>query len=178
MAAPMTGYAEHTRQAGALYGSNAGAQNTANPSLQILLNRLQHVHQRGDQYRAQCPAREHKSTNSLSLKETQDGRILIHCFGGCSTLEVLQVCGLELADIMPERITHNATPEERAKWRQAATHKDWREARDVIQHEARVVWIAGLQLSLGKPLSVPDSRRLKLALHRLEIEERKLNGNA
>jgi hypothetical protein len=168
----MNGHAEHVAQVAELY---SGA---TNPSLQMLINRLQHVHQRGDQYRAQCPVHEGRSTSSLSLRETRDGRILVHCFGGCSTLEILQVCGLEMADIMPERITHNATPEERAKWRQAASHKDWCEARDVIQHEARVVWIAGLQQSRGKPLSTPDSRRLKLALHRIEVEGRKLCGNA
>ena len=101
----MTGHAEHVRQTAKLYSRpnrQVANSNTSNPNLQILLNRLQHVQQRGDQYRAQCPVHEGKSTSSLSLRETQDGRILIYCFGGCDTLEVLQVCGLEFTDIMPD----------------------------------------------------------------------------
>ena len=57
--------------------------------LQSLLNCLEHVSRRGDNYRARCPAHGGKSRSTLSITEKDDGRILLHCFHGCSVEEVL-----------------------------------------------------------------------------------------
>ena len=78
---------------------------------------------------------------------------------------------------MPERITHNATPAEKRKWREAATMRDWQKARSSIQHEARIVWIAGKQIIDGKPLNDVDDARLDEALERIVQSGRALNGN-
>ena len=32
-----------------------------------------------------------------------DGKVLIHCFGGCETIDVLQAVGLNWSDIQPPR---------------------------------------------------------------------------
>ena len=149
---------------------------SADPAL--LLNRLQNVKRTGDQqWRACCPVHESKSRSSLSIRQVEDGRLLIHCHGGCEPLEILKVCGLEIIDLMPERITHNATPAEKRKWRQAATMRDWEQARATIQHEARIVWIAGKQIMDGKPLNDVDDARLDEALERIMQAGRALNGN-
>jgi len=147
---------------------------SADPNL--LLNRLVNVKSTGDQqWRACCPVHRSKSRNSLSIRQVEDGRILIHCHGGCEPLEILKVCGLELTDLFPERITHNATPAEKRKWREAATMRDWEKARSTIQHEARVVWVAGKQIKDGKPLNDVDDKRLDQALEQITIHRRKLN---
>ena len=44
----------------------------------------------------------------MSVKETDDGRILIHCFAGCGTDSILGALGLEMTDLMPERVSHYA----------------------------------------------------------------------
>ena len=73
-----------------------------------LLSVLKDVRQRGaDQYMAKCPAHQDR-TASMSVKETDDGRILIHCFAGCGTDAILGAIGLEMTDLMPERVSHYA----------------------------------------------------------------------
>ena len=147
-----------------------------NPRLQMLLNRLEYVRPTGDSYRARCPVHQGKSKDSLKITPCEDGRILIFCFSAqCPPLEILQVCGMELQNIMPERLTHNATPQEKQKWREAAIMSDWQEAHNTIQQEARVVWVAGKQIKDGKPLNDVDDKRLDEALERISIQGIKLN---
>ncbi len=52
---------------------------------------------------ARCPGHEDR-TASLSLRELDDGRILIHCFAGCGVGEVLGAVGMTISDLFPERI--------------------------------------------------------------------------
>ena len=148
----------------------------SNPNLQMLLNRLEHVHTAGNSYRARCPVHQGKSRDSLKITPCDDGSILIFCFSQeCSPLEIVNVCGLEMTDLFPERLTHNATPAERRKWREAATMRDWEKARSTIQHEARVIWVAGKQIKDGKPLNDVDDKRLDEALEQIALQGRKLN---
>ena len=91
-------------------------------------------------------------------------------------MEIVNVCGLEMTDLFPERITHNATPAEKRKWHEAATMRDWEKARTTIQHEARVVWVAGKQIKERKPLNDVDDKRLDEALEQITIQGRKINA--
>jgi hypothetical protein len=49
-----------------------------------------------------CPAHEDRSP-SLSVKEGDDGRVLLHCHGGCTVHEVTGALGMTLADLFPPR---------------------------------------------------------------------------
>ena len=148
-----------------------------NPNLQMLLNRMEYLRPSGEyRWRCRCPVHGGNGRDSLSIKYCDDGRILIYCFAGCEPLEILKVCGLEITDLFPERITHNATPQEKRKWREAATMRDWEKARVTIQQEARVVWVAGKQIKYCKPLNDADDKRLDEALERITIQGRKLNA--
>ena len=71
---------------------------------------------------AECPAHEDRSP-SLSIRELDDGRVLIHDFGGCGPEAVLDAVGLTFTDLFPERPIA-----ERAPW----VKKPWRIA-DVVQ---------------------------------------------
>ena len=53
-----------------------------------------------DSYLSCCPAHRDKSP-SLSIKGLPDGRVLLHCFAGCSWDEILFVMDMEPKDIMP-----------------------------------------------------------------------------
>jgi hypothetical protein len=72
-------------------------------NLDNLLSRLHKVQKRGKDYMACCSAHDDRSP-SLTISEKDDGRILIHCFGGCSADEVLSAIGLEMKDLMPENV--------------------------------------------------------------------------
>lgn len=143
----------------------------------MLLNRMEYLRPSGEhRWRCRCPVHGGNDRGSLSIKYCDDGRILIHCFAGCEPLEILRVCGLEMTDIMPERITHHATPTEKKKWRQAATMSAWEKARKCIQYEARIIWVAGKQIIDGKPLNQVDDARLDEAVERIVQAGRALNG--
>ncbi len=71
-------------------------------SVDNLLLRLDKVKPVGKcRWLACCPAHADKSP-SLSIRELDDGRVLVHCFGGCSSYSVLEAIGLTINDLFPE----------------------------------------------------------------------------
>lgn len=69
-----------------------------------LLSQLRKVKQTAmGEWVACCPAHDDRSP-SLSVKETPEGMVLIHCFAGCEPLQVLNAVGLTFEDVMPDRI--------------------------------------------------------------------------
>jgi len=75
---------------------------------QNLLARLSNVRKtpaRGNQlesHRANCPTCGHFD-NRLSLAKSSDGAILMHCFGGCESIEILNEIGLDFTDLFDEK---------------------------------------------------------------------------
>ena len=53
-------------------------------------------------YTAQCPAHP-DGRPSLAISEGADGRVLLHCFAGCTTASILSALELEAADLFPEQ---------------------------------------------------------------------------
>lgn len=71
-----------------------------------LLSRLDGVRQTGPgRWLARCPAHDDRRP-SLSIRETDDGTVLIHDFGGCEAVDVIAAVGLELADLFPDSDGH------------------------------------------------------------------------
>ena len=60
-----------------------------------------HARRSGAGWLARCPAHEDRSP-SLSIGEGRDGKILLHCFGGCTSEAVCASLGLSLADLFTE----------------------------------------------------------------------------
>ena len=54
-----------------------------------------------DRWIARCPAHDDRSP-SLAIKEVDD-RLLLHCFAGCETYEIVSALGMELSDLFPEK---------------------------------------------------------------------------
>lgn len=73
-----------------------------NPSvtLDLLLERLAGVRKRGRGYSALCPAHNDREP-SLSITEGDDGRVLLHCFAGCSPEEIAAELDLKMRDLFP-----------------------------------------------------------------------------
>ena len=146
--------------------------------LNTFLSYLDGVHKSGDGFRSKCPAHEGDNDSILSIRETEDGRVLVKCFYGCEVKEVLSAIGLEFADIMPERLTHHATPEQRRKWKQDALHKDWAGFVNDLLYESRIVHLANQQIRRGEPLDDEKNERLDLSLERIERIGRLFNGKS
>lgn len=123
-----------------------------------LLAKLSGVRGRNGSWSAKCPAHADRSP-SLSVKEIDDGRILIHCFGGCGTDAVLGALGLEMTDLFPERLSHHM-PARRGDF----TAMD---ALRALQFESSVVVLCAADIAEGKPLSDTDANRVAAATGRI-----------
>ena len=124
-----------------------------------LLSRLENVKRTGaGRWIARCPAHEDRRA-SLSIRELDDGRVLLHDFAGCTVHEVLAAAGLEMSSLFPEREVHQGKPERRPF-----------PAADILRavgFEATVVLCAATAMLAGEPLSTVDRDRLTLAAARI-----------
>ncbi|RZZ88920.1 hypothetical protein [Pseudoxanthomonas winnipegensis] len=96
----------------------------------------------------------------------RDGKVLLHCFGGCKAIEVLEAVGLGWSDIMPPR-SWPESPEDRRRVRQAIKEAGWSSALTVLSLEAAVVAIAAGKVLRDEPLDWNDYCRLVKAEERI-----------
>ena len=135
-------------------------------SLDALLSRLEKVKGRNGTFTACCPAHADR-TPSLAIRE-EGGKIVLHCFSGCTAQAVVNAVGMEMTDLFP--------PTE-AKYPPAPKVKLF--ASDllrVIHMEAMVVSVAAYDMAKGKTLSEADSKRLQLAYERINTAMEAANG--
>ncbi|WP_129136379.1 DNA primase [Luteimonas sp. YGD11-2] len=141
------------------------AFHVADATAEPLLQRLDGLQRSGTGWRARCPACSGRS-RKLSVTE-RDGRVLVHCFGGCPAEEVLTAVGLTWADIMPPRHWPESE-EERRVARRAIREAGWAAALTVLAVEAKVVLIASHELVAARPLPAEDQERLAQAVARID----------
>ncbi len=117
---------------------------------------------------ARCPSHNDK-VPSLAVRELDDGRVLVHCFAGCSTGDILAAIGLTMEDLFPERQSGYSSTQERRPFY----------ALDVLRcvaFEALLVAMIANNMANGKELSEEDRKRLKIAAGRLQAAEEVANG--
>ena len=120
-----------------------------------LLSKLDKVKPTGNgKYLACCPAHPDKSP-SLAIKQTDDGKILLHCFSGCQVSDIVAAVGLELSDLMPENPTYKkgSKPPQFNKY----------ELFDRLAFEAVILSLGIRQLLAKEDLSPEDLSRVLLA---------------
>lgn len=128
-------------------------------NVDLIISRLEKVKRTGaSQWMGCCPAHEDRSP-SLSVKDAGDGRILLKCFAGCETENVLGALGLTFEDVMPEKITDYAKPE---KLKVYAS-----DMLKILRVEFQIVMLAAMELNTGKKLSEKDYARLLVAAERI-----------
>ena len=54
-----------------------------------------------DSWVACCPIHDDKNP-SMTVREAENGKILIHCFAGCEINDILASIGLTIQDVMPD----------------------------------------------------------------------------
>lgn len=130
-------------------------------SIQTLLSRLERVKQTGQgRWVACCPAHEDKHP-SLSIRETDEGKVLIHDFAGCSVYDVLVAVGMKVQDLFPDSMPRNAVRSQRMPFSYA-------DALRCISFEALLAATAACNLANGHALSDTDKSRLLLASRRID----------
>lgn len=68
--------------------------------LEMILRKLPNAKHSSDDWKACCPAHDDR-TPSLSIREGDDGRVLLHCFAGCAIDSICEAFGITTADLMP-----------------------------------------------------------------------------
>ena len=145
-------------------------------TLDAILSLLEGARRTGRGWTARCPAHADRQA-SLSVNEGHDGRILLHCFAGCSSLSVVHALGLELCDLFPARAFRtDPTRSEQAEVRQWRQIADWRAAVGVLGTEAAIVSVAGSELAKGQTLDARDLARLATAVQRSDAARMVLRG--
>lgn len=123
----------------------------------LLLERLEQVRENGrGRWMARCPAHDDRSP-SLSVREADDGTLLLHDFGGCSAADVLAAVGLELRDLFPEPVGHHRPAQRRPR-------RNPRDTLVAVRHALTVITLADSDLRRGEALSDDDRRALDRAL--------------
>ncbi len=112
-----------------------------------------------DSWLACCPAHDDRSP-SLSIRETVDGRILVHCFAGCAVHEIVSAVGLDTSDLFPPRTEQQFIKGERRPFPAADVLR-------AIVFELTLVLIAAADLLAGNPFNETDRTRLVLAVARI-----------
>lgn len=148
-----------------------GAALSMNPA-DLLLSRLEGVQKAGKGWRANCPACGGKS-KKLSVTEADNGAVLLHCFGGCDALAIVEAVGLRLGDLFPIPL-RPMTDAERREAKRRMQESGWRAALDMLAVEAAIVQIAAKQL-VGV-LDAEDDKRLRVAVERIGGARQVLNG--
>jgi hypothetical protein len=65
------------------------------------VSRLDRARKQAGGWVARCPAHEDRIP-SLSVGEGADGRVLVHCFAGCTVDAVVAALGLTVVDLFPD----------------------------------------------------------------------------
>jgi hypothetical protein len=124
-----------------------------------LLSQLNGVKKTGNgKWISRCPAHKDKSP-SLSIRELDDGRVLLHDFAGCSTGDVLNSIGLSFADLMPEKLDKPSRRESRP-----FTAMD---ALRCISSEALLIATMACRLASVEAIQKTDKERILLAASRI-----------
>ncbi|HCS08679.1 MAG TPA: virulence-associated protein E [Pseudomonas sp.] len=120
--------------------------------LEKVLNCLDKVKPVGpNKWKACCPAHDDKNP-SLAISETSNGTILLKCWAGCTTREIVSAIGLELRDLFPGDKQPRRGPSKAA-----------------IEHE-RMVFRIGQSLQQQGSLAGDDLVRFNLAKQRLGVK--------
>ena len=121
--------------------------------LEKVLERLDKVSPRScNKWAACCPAHLDKEP-SLSISEGSDGRVLIHCWAGCETRDVVAAIGLEMRDLFPGEKRRRRGPSKEARLHEFLVYK------------------AGLcAFKRREVLNNTDKKRFELACQRLGVK--------
>jgi|5B_taG_2_1085324.scaffolds.fasta_scaffold27643_2 hypothetical protein len=125
------------------------------------LSMLENVKKSGNnhQYMCRCPAHNDKD-NSLAVKFTDDGRILLHCFAGtCGVDDICNSLGISIDYLLPNEKIDILKPTGKI-YNPYAILKS-------LKNEVLLVAIAGAEISKNKEINKGDMERLWVAVNKI-----------
>ena len=125
-----------------------------------ILPHLDKVKRSGKGYQARCPAHDDNGP-SLSLREGDDGRVLMHCHAGCSTDAVVAALGLSMIDLFPQSGKPRRPP--------PAPGVSRRDLQAAAEFERSILFILKCDAGRSRPISQADMRRGQVARQRLAL---------
>lgn len=138
-------------------------------SVDALLSRLAKVRATGrGTWVACCPAHQDKQP-SMTVREADDGIVLLHCFAGCEVVQILGAVGLDFDVLFPPKPIEHSKPLRRSF--PAA------DVLEVIASEARIVATASANIRQGIQLTDADHERLMVASERIFEARTLANGD-
>lgn len=140
----------------------------------VILSRLENKRHYQDGWRADCPAVEHKSHQTVYVSERDDGSVGLHCFAGCTALDIVHSIGLELKDLFPKPVGQLSPSERKARQEWGKVSK-FAAALTSLEFSARVIWLAGCHLRNGEILDETDECQLNQAIETVEEARRILH---
>jgi hypothetical protein len=129
--------------------------------IELILSKLEKVRQRQpNQWSACCPSHEDKSP-SLSIRETEDGAVLIFCFSGCSTKSIVDSLCINMSDLFPPKSKSGNEPKRLPRKLTSS------QALEILDDEANFIAIAALNLSNQKTLTSTDLKKCAVAASKI-----------
>lgn len=130
-------------------------------SADTLISRLEGVKKTGpSKWQALCPSHIDK-TPSLSIRELEDGRVLLHDFAGCSAEEVLSAVDLTWDALFPPRpLQSHSCPPIRRPWIPSDVF-------EIARHEIMIIALIGCHVHAHQAIPEDDYQRLFVAVQRL-----------
>lgn len=126
-----------------------------------LLNALTKVKRTGrDSWMACCPAHDDKSP-SMTITQTAEGIVLLHCFAGCPTDEVLGAIGMTFDDLYPEKAYADHIPPKRMPFNP-------RDVLAAVSRESMIVALVADRVARGTPIDDETRKRCMVAMSRLQ----------
>lgn len=130
-------------------------------AVDVLLARLDGVKGKGPTWRARCPSHGSKGA-TLSIKETSEGMVLLHCHAGCTFDDVIGAVGLRPSDLFPEQAQDHRVRPQRARFNLAAVSAQ-------IKQEALIAAFCSEQAINGNPID--SNRGLEACANLLRLAE-------
>ena len=113
------------------------------------------------QWSARCPAHDDRGP-SLSVRETSEHAVLLHCFAGCTVHDITTALSLNLADLFPLRESMTSKPKRIPRLLTAS------QAMQLLRQEAMLTLVAASNLAKGWSLTDQEYARLLTAVGRIE----------
>jgi hypothetical protein len=113
-----------------------------------------------DRWTACCPAHDDRHP-SLSIRQTNDGVLLLKCFGGCSVRDIVDSIGMNLSELFPAKLVRDHSPPLRHRYYRDQTFA-------MLRHEAAIVWLIGSNMHARREIGEADYERLCQAVAKIE----------
>ena len=117
-----------------------------------------------------CPAHGDKSP-SMTVRELEDGRVLIHCFAGCEVHDILRAVALDWDAIFPDKLSNDHCGPLRRRSFPAA------DVLEAVSNELLVAFLIAGDIHKKRDVSQEGYARLQVAMQRINEARQIANGD-